>query len=274
MTLKIEGLAKRIVRAVLLLGAISSGSMAASASWVQPPADQAAVIPPLAGIILAQASGDASTEALSSDSDLSEEINSDLLEDLVSQFLEDPAGFLADLNNADIIADIVREAIARNPANVDAVIAAVDGLSNLRIIDAVAEGIARAAADYAEAGDMTASSQILAKASITTSTLLGQAVQDKASKIAAETASAVQSLQDEDDVFSEQETPTDMEQVEVLSEGVVDAPSLSNAPGAAGDGDSTTLPSGGTISPPSSTGTTSPPTILTPPLTDDPASPA
>jgi len=272
--LKIEQITKRFVKAALLLGGMCSGSMVASASGVRPPGSQAAAIPFSAGIILAQAPGNASTETSSSRSDLAVEINPELLEELLSQFLEDPAGFLSDLNNADLIADIVREAIARNPANVDAVIAAVEGLSDSRVIDAVAEGIARAAAGYAEAGDTTISSQILAKATITTSTVLRQAVQDKASEIAAETASAVPNMQDENDVLFEQDAPADTEQVEVLSDEVADTPSLSNAPGASGDGGSTTLPSGGTISPPSSPATISPPTTVTPPVSGDPASPA
>lgn len=274
MTVKIEQTTKRFVRAAILLGAMCSGSMVANASGVRPPRDHASAIPSSAGIILAQVPNNASTETSSSGGDLAEEINPELLENLLSQFLEDPAGFFSDPNNADIIADIVREAIARNPANVDAVIAAVEGLSDPRVIDAVAEGVARAAGGYAEAGDTTISSQILAKVSLTTSTVLRQAVQDKASEIAAEMAGTVPNMQGESDVLFEQDSPADTEQVEVLSDEVADTPSLSNAPDALGDGGSTTLPRGGTISPPTSPGTISPPTTVTPPVTGNPASPA
>ena len=287
-TLRIEKLANRIIKAVLLVIAMSSSTMVAGAVGLPPYVDQTATIPPLGGIILAQAQGNTSTDqSIPSDCDLAEENNSDLLEDLLSQFLEDPAGFIANPNNTDIIADIVRQAIARNPANVDAVIAAIDSLSNSSIIGAVAEGIAQAAADYAAACDTAASSQILAKASIATSTVLKQAVQDKASEIATEMAGVIQSLQDEDVALSEQETPTDtqegmpieeteatLSEGETLSEPVADAPSLSNAPGASGGSDSTTLPSGGTISPPPPVGTANPPVTVTPSQGGVPASPA
>lgn len=281
-------MAKRFVKAVLLLSAMSSGTMVVSAVELAPYSDQTTTISPFGNIILAQAQDNTSTDqSLPADSDFAEEGNSDFLEDLVSEFLEDPAAFMANPNNANIIADIVRQAIARNPANADAVIAAVGGLSDSSIVDAVAEGIARAAADYAAAGDTVASSQILAKASMATSTELRQAVQDKASEIATEIAGVTPNLQDEDVALSEQETPTDtqegvlieeteatLSEAEALAEPAAETPSLSNAPGASGDGGGTTLPSGGAISPPASTGTISPPTTVTPPPTGDPASPA
>jgi cell pole-organizing protein PopZ len=252
--LRDEKLTSQLFRAVLLSIAISSGTMVATAHGLPRYVNRAETTLPFGSIVLAQAEGNTLTEqSLASDSGSAEENSSDLMEDLLSQFLEDPAGFVADPNNADFIAEIVQQAIAQNPANVDAIIAAVDSSSNSSITEAVAEGIARAAADYAAAGDTAASSQILAKASLATSTGLRQAVRDKTSEIAAETT------------LSDKET---------LAEPGAVAPSLSNATGPSGDSGSPTLPSGGAISTPPTVGTTNPLVTVTPPQGGVPASPA
>lgn len=279
-------MAKRFFKTALLLSTVCSGTVVVSAVELAPYSDRSATKLPFDGIVLAQAQGTTPTDQ-SPETELAEEGRSDFLEDLVSEFLEDPSAFLANPNNADIIADIVRRAIARNIANADAVIAAVDGLSEPNIVNAVADGIARAAADYAAAGDTVASSQILAKASIATSTVLQQAVRDKAGEIATEMAGDTPNLQDDDFAPSDQEIPADtqervlieeteasLSEAEALTEPAAETPSLSNATGASFDSGSTTSPSDGAISPPPSTGTISPPTTVTPPPPGDPASPA
>ena len=229
----------------------------------------------LEGIFLAQAQVDTSTNQTTSEDELAEEIDAEFQEELLAKFLADPAGFIADPDNAGIVEAVVRQAIARNPSNIDVVIAAVQGLSDAVILAAVADGIVRAAADYAAAGDTVASSQILANVSIATSSALRQAVQTKTSEITTGVAGIAETLSTPDNgapTLATASAPT----------GDGDLGSGNTTPPAAdttqqsptGDGD---LGSGNTT-PPAADATQQSPTnlqpIVTPPPIDSPASPA
>lgn len=278
---------KLFVQIALLSSGISCGTMVVGASGSSYYSVQMAPGPSLDGIVLTQAQRNISTnQATSADDDLADEIDLELSEELLLQFLADPSAFIANPDNADIIAAVVRQVIMRDFSNVDVVIAAVEGQAEARIASAVADGIARAAADYAAAGDAAASSQILAKASISSSTALREAVQTKVSEIATEIATVRESLQNEEVVLPEEETQVDTPEREIvqeteatLSDGetllepVSDAPLLGATTPATGDGDVGAVPSSGT-SQRSPTSPTNIPAAVTPPPVGDPASPA
>lgn len=246
---------------------------------------------PIKDIFLAQAQTDTSTNQTTLEEEQAEDIDAKFPDELLERFIADAAGFIAEIENAGIIAAVVRQAIARNLSNVDLVIAAVEGLSDTVALAAVADGIVRAAADYAAAGDAVASSQILAKGSISTSSTLRQAVQTKISEVATEIASVAGDLQNEGVVVSEneasvtaqenvtvEETSTLSFDVEILSTPDNGAPTLATTTAATGDAEnSVVLGSGNTQSPPASPtpqSQTNPPSIVTPPAADSPASPA
>lgn len=242
---------------------------------------------PHGGFFLAQAQSDQSTNSTPLEDVLAEATDSEIVEELLAQFLADPTGFLADPGNADMIAAVVRLAISRNPASVDLVIVAVERISDTAILNAVADGIVRAAADYAASGETIASSQILAKASISTSTGLRQAVQTKTSQVAAEIASDADNLQ----VVSEEETSVDAQEgespqetstlpfdAETLSPPVNDAPALGATTATTGGGANTVVPGSGNTPPPAATRPQQAPANLpprvAPPAIDSAASPA
>lgn len=270
---------KRFLQITLLSSIVFSGTAAVGANAVLSGVGQDMTAPSIDDFILAQAQGSISADqSQPSGGDLGDE----LPEELLSQFLADPEAFIANPDNIDIVARVVRQAIAQNPSNLDAIIAAVDRQADARITDAVADGIARAAADYAAAGDTVISSQILAKVSISTSTPLRQAVQIKATEI----ASVAESLRNEEEVVSEedmqldrqegeilQETDTTLSDSETLSEPGADAPSLATTTTTTSEGGDSAAPNSGT-SQPSPISPTNPPPPVTPPPPGDPASPA
>ena len=210
---------QHIVRLAVLSTAIVCGTVAMGAG--RNPFVNLYDVPPLTrdNIILVQAQGDTS-----SDTDAASELNPELPEEILLAFLADPQAFIADPRNADLIAAVVRQAIARDPAGADAMIALVDDASDPAVVDAVAEGIAQAAADFADAGDTDASSQILAKVAATPSGLLSEAVQSKANQIStvAENTPSEEASPAEQQVVSEESQDGEAsQQTDIVS----DAPS-------------------------------------------------
>jgi len=179
---------------------------------------------------------------------------------LIDEFLADPEKFILDPENSEIIADVVREAILRNPSALDSIISAVDGVADVSLVGDVANGINLAAADFALCGDTTIAAQILAKVALAPSTVLRDAVQSSDILVVDEG----QLLERLEDALLEGE---------ILEEPTAEAPPLATETGVSSDSDLDAPSSGGT--PRSSpTDTTSSPVTTTPPVSSDPASPA
>ncbi|WP_157132302.1 hypothetical protein [Roseobacter sp. AzwK-3b] len=250
------------VRLTVLTTAIVCGTVAIGAG--RHSFDSLSKVPsmPHDGIIFVQAQDDTSSDqAQLSETDTASEIDPDLPEEILLAFLADPQAFIADPRNADLIAAVVRQAIARDPANADAMIALVDDVSDPAAIDAVADGIAQAAGDFADAGDTDASSQILAKVAVAPSRLLSEAVQSKANQIStvaentrgdeASPAEQVVSEESQDGEASQQtdivsDAPADV----VSDEGVGTEPQANEAAGS--EQDTAALSDGETLSEPAS----------------------
>jgi len=263
------------VSLVLIVGAFSAGSVAFAATGYRVDFSVSSEWLLSGGVTLVQADGSESDNSESDNPAETEEVD----EELLAEFLADPEAFIDNPDNAGLIAAVVRQAIANDPANADNIISVAEGKTDPGIIGAIAEGIVQAAADYAAAGNTVASSQILVKVSDSVSGSLGDAVGVRASQIAGLTQSVEEAEvsvpeepQETEQAETEQTEPaepgdvaeseaeiiegTPSEIVETLSDPATEAPSLTEGAAA-----TTTGEDGGgqpTSSPPSSGGGSTP----------------